>query len=425
MEAKDYHPMWKDLGLNLEAHDQLLNVLGQAYKDIYMTQENRPKGMQYLDFVISEAHGLRIEELMETKKKGNKVIGTFCVYVPEELILAVGGTCVGLCAGAEIGIDEAEKVLPRNTCALIKSFMGFKLAGLCPYIQASDLVVGETTCDGKKKMFELLAEFRPIHILQLPQTQGSDGALSFWYHEVKKFKERMEKETGVQITDEKLSNAINLTNEERKAKKALMDLAKTKPSSISGIEILTILFKTGFFMDKRKGIGSMYELIEEFQTRIDQGESPFTPDTPRILFTGVPVGLGSEKVVRLIEKAGANVVCFENCSGYKSVFKTIDEEKEPLQAIAEKYLATPCSVMSPNPGRYELLAELIEGFSVDGVVNLTWRACHTYNVESYSIGRFVEEKFQLPFLHLETDYSESDTEQLRVRIEAFLEMVKN
>ncbi|MGQ9778175.1 MAG: 2-hydroxyacyl-CoA dehydratase, partial [Thermodesulfobacteriota bacterium] len=150
MEKKDYRQMWKDLDLNLEGHDQLLAVLGKAYKDIYLSQEKRPKAMQYFDFVISEAHGLRIEELMETKKKGNKVIGTFCVYVPEELILAVGGTCVGLCAGAEIGIDEAEKVLPRNTCALIKSFMGFKLAGLCPYIQASDLVVGETTCDGKK-----------------------------------------------------------------------------------------------------------------------------------------------------------------------------------------------------------------------------------------------------------------------------------
>ena len=103
---------------------------------------------------------------------------------------------------------------------------------------------------------------------------------------------------------------------------------------------------------------------------------------------------------------------------------TIDEEKPPLRAIAEKYLATPCSVMSPNPGRYKLLAELIDGFSVDGVVDLTWQACHTYNVESYSIGKFVEEKYHLPFLHLETDYSESDTEQLRVRIEAFLEMAK-
>ena len=364
-------------------------------------------------------------DIAQAKREGRKVIGFYCLYSPIEIAVAAGAIPVSLCGTRNDPIEAAEKVLPRNLCPLIKSSYGYAATDTCPYFRFSDLVVGETTCDGKKKMFELLAGFRPIHILQLPQTQGSDRALSFWYHEVKKFKERMEKETGVQITDEKLSNAINLTNEERKAKKALMDLAKTKPSPISGIEILTILFKTGFFMDKRKGIGLIYELIEEFQTRIDQRESPFTPDTPRILLTGVPVGLGSEKVVRLIEKAGANVVCFENCSGYKSVFKTIDEEKEPLQAIAEKYLATPCSVMSPNPGRNELLTELIKGFSVDGVVDLTWQACHTYNVESYSIGKFVTETHGLPFLHLETDYSESDTEQLKVRIEAFLEIVSS
>ena len=362
-------------------------------------------------------------DIAQAKREGRKVIGFYCLYSPIEIAVAAGAIPVSLCGTKNDPIEAAEKVLPRNLCPLIKSSYGYAATDTCPYFRFSDLVVGETTCDGKKKMFELLAEFRPIHILQLPQTQGSDGALSFWYNEVKKFKERIEKETGVQITDEKLSNAINLTNEERKAKKALMDLAKMKPSPISGIEILTILFKTGFFMDKRKGIGLMYDLIEEVQTRIDQGESPFTPDTPRILLTGVPMGLGSEKVVRLIEKAGANVVCFENCSGYKSVFKTIDEEKEPLQAIAEKYLATPCSVMSPNLGRFELLTELIKGFSVDGVVDLTWQACHTYNIESFSIERFVSEKFGLPFLHLETDYSESDTEQLRVRIEAFLEML--
>ncbi|MDP3014221.1 MAG: double-cubane-cluster-containing anaerobic reductase, partial [Candidatus Subteraquimicrobiales bacterium] len=293
----------------------------------------------------------------------------------------------------------------------------------CPFFRFSDLVVGETTCDGKKKMFELLAEFRPIHTLQLPQNQDPETALPFWYNEVKRFKERLEKETGVQITGEKLSAAIRLTNKERKAKKTLMDLAKAKPSPISGMELLTIKFKTGFFMDKKLGIDMVYQFVEEFQKRALQGESPFNPDTPRVLLTGVPVGIGSEKVVRLIEKAGANVVCFENCSGYRSVF-TINEEKEPLQAIAEKYLSTPCSVMSPNTGRYELLAELIKGFLVDGVVDLTWQACHTYNVESYSIEKFVKERYGLPFLHLETDYSESDTEQLRVRIEAFLEMVR-
>ena len=147
--------------------------------------------MQYLDFVISEAHGLRIEELMETKKKGNKVVGTFCVYVPEELILAVGGTCVGLCAGAEIGIDEAEKVLPRNTCALIKSFMGFKLAGLCPYIQASDLVVGETTCDGKKKAYEILNDYKETYVMEIPQMK-TERDRTLWRGEVIQFKEKVE-----------------------------------------------------------------------------------------------------------------------------------------------------------------------------------------------------------------------------------------
>ena len=361
--------------------------------------------------------------IAQAKEEGRKVIGYYCLFSPMEIALAAGAIPVSLCGSKDDPIEEAEKVLPRNLCPLIKSSYGAAATDTCTFFRLSDLVVGETTCDGKKKMFELLARFRPLHILQLPQNQDPQTALPFWSDQIEKFKERIEKETGTRITDEKLSAAIHLTNEERKAKKALMDLAKTKPSPITGRELLTITHKIGFFMDKRKGINLIHEFINEIQTTARQGGSPFTEDAPRILLTGVPVGLDSDKVIRLIERAGAGVICFESCGGYKSV-SLIDEEKEPLQAIAEKYLATPCSIMSPNKGRYELLGEMIEGFSVDGVVDLTWQACHTYNVESYSIGKFVEEKFHLPFLHLETDYSESDTEQLRVRIEAFLEMVK-
>jgi ribulose kinase len=126
MEKKDYRPMWKDLGLNLEGHDQLLAVLGKAYKDIYLFQENRPKAMQYLDFVISEAHGLRIEELMEEKRKGNKVIGTFCVYVPEELILAGGvarNPCLkhllGEALGREVKVPEDPQTVGAYGAAII------------------------------------------------------------------------------------------------------------------------------------------------------------------------------------------------------------------------------------------------------------------------------------------------------------------
>ena len=362
-------------------------------------------------------------DIGQAKEQGRKVVGYYCLFSPMEIALAAGAIPVSLCGSKDDPIEEAEKVLPRNLCPLIKSSYGSAVTSTCPFFRLSDLVVGETTWDGKKKMFELLARLRPLHILQLPQNQDPQTALPFWSHQIEKFKERIEKETGTRITDEKLSAAIHLTNEERKAKKALMDLAKTKPSPVTGRELLTITHKIGFFMDKRQGINLIQEFINEIQTTARRGGSPFAQDASRILLTGVPVGLDSDKVIRLIERAGAGVICFESCGGYKSVF-LINEEKEPLQAIAEKYLATPCSIMSPNKGRYDLLGEMIQEFSVDGVVDLTWQACHTYNVESYSIGKFVEEKFHLPFLHLETDYSESDTEQLRVRIEAFLEMVK-
>ncbi len=141
-----------------------------------------------------------------------------------------------------------------------------------------------------------------------------------------------------------------------------------------------------------------------------RGESRFTEKTSRILLTGTPVGLGSDKVVRLIEECGANVVCMENCSGYKKFF-TVSENGDPLRAIAEQYLKIPCSCMSPNPGRIELLGRLIEEFRVDGVVDLTWQACHTYNIESHGIKQLIEEEHGLPFLQIETDYSESDTER--------------
>jgi len=139
MADTDYTAMWRELGLDLEAHDGLMKVLGQAYGDIFLSQGNRPQDMQYLDFVLSEIHGLRIQELLEARAEGRPVVGTFCLYVPEEIILAVGGIGVGLCAGANVGTQQAETILPANTCALIKSFVGFELANLCPYMKACDL----------------------------------------------------------------------------------------------------------------------------------------------------------------------------------------------------------------------------------------------------------------------------------------------
>lgn len=375
--------------------------------------------------ILSEFENLRaksIISILAAKEEGRKVVGMYCVYSPTEIVIAAGAIPIPLCGTKQDPIAVAEKVLPRNLCPLIKSSYGFAASGTCPYFNFTDLLIAETTCDGKKKMYELLAELKPLHLLQLPQKQD-EQALQYWQGEVIKLKERLEAEFSVTITDQDLREAIQLMNEERRSLKDLQDIAKLKPSPISGMDLLMALYNRGFSTDKKEVVLMVDRLTLELRELHSQGVTPFTQKTPRILLTGVPVGVGSHKVVQIIEDSGGNVVCFEICGGYKAVYDLVDEHKEPLLAIAEKYLRTPCSCMSPNNARFELVERLAEEFNVDGIVDLTWQGCHTYNIESYGLKKYLQDKTNLPFLQIETDYSESDVEQLKVRLEAFLEMI--
>lgn len=371
---------------------------------------------------ISEQNLVDIEQ---AKAQGRKVVGFYCLYSPTEIAVAAGAIPLPLCGTRNDPIAAAEEILPRNLCPLIKSSFGFAVSDTCAFFRASDIIIGDTTCDGKKKMFELLSRKKTTHVLQLPQNQNTEMAMSLWRAELERFRKILEGVSGRTIDADCLRAAIRLMNRERRARKALMDVNKANPALLSGTQLLEILFKIGFLADKEKGISFMQTVTAEAE------KGGFLPGTPgaekgkrskRILLTGVPVGLGSDKVVKIVEQLGASVVAFENCSGYKQAF-VVDEAREPMDALAEQYLATPCSVMSPNEGRFTLLEEMIREFQADGVIDLTWQACHTYNIEAYLVDEMVQKKFGLPTLHLETDYAESDTEQIRVRIEAYLEML--
>jgi len=359
--------------------------------------------------------------LKEAKENGHRIIGTYCLYSPAELAVAAGAIPVSLCGTSQTPIPAAEKILPRNLCPLIKSSYGFAVTDTCPYFHFADLLIAETTCDGKKKMYELLGEMKPLHLMQLPQVQD-DAALGYWTSELIRLKQRIEEQFSVEITEQKLRDAIRLMNEERRSLHEFQDVCRYNPAPISGMDMLTVLHNRGFSIDKREAIELIDRLTAELLEMAKKGISPFTSATPRILLSGVPVGIGSDKVVRIIEECGGSVVCFESCGAYKKV-DPVEESGDPLNAIAERYLSVPCSCMSPNNGRFTLVDRLIREFLADGVIDLTWQGCHTYNIESYSLKKHVQKTTNIPFLQIETDYSESDSEQLKVRIEAFLEMI--
>lgn len=357
----------------------------------------------------------------QLKDKGIPVIGAYCTYFPKEIAMAMGAATVGLCSTSDETIPDAEKDLPKNLCPLIKSSYGFAKTDKCPFFYFSDVVVGETTCDGKKKMYEYMSEFKDVFVMELPNSQSATS-LQLWKSEIVRFKEYLEEKFGVAITEEKIAEAIKEENEVRKSLKNLYEVMKHEPAPIKGHDLFKVLYGSGFKFDRKAIPTEVNALTEKIEKEYAEGK--MLESRPRILVTGCPIGGATEKIVTAIEENGGVVVAYENCSGAKSIDKLVDEENPDVyQALAERYLAIGCSVMTPNPNRLELLERLIDEYQVDGVVEMTLQACHTYNVETLAIRKFVNEKMGLPYINVETDYSQADVGQLNTRVAAFLEML--
>lgn len=420
----DYRKMWDDLGMNLENHDLLCQVLPTAVGDVFLTQENRPKAMDFWDMVISEVHGIRPAELIEEQKKGRKVFGTFCVYVPDEVIIAAKGIVTGLCGGSQFWVPDGETVLPANTCPLIKASVGARLGKTCPFFRIADMYVGETTCDGKKKAYEILGEDIPMYIMDVPQMKRPQDILR-WKEEIKAFAEKVEEFTGNRITAENLGEAIHIINEKRKALQRVYDCRKSKCLPISGRDAL-LMTQISFFDDPERCAQMCNRLADELEQRIRDGVSVVKEGTKRILVTGTPLAVPNWKLHNIIETSGAAVVCEEMCTGTRYFENLVDETKttldEQYMALSERYMKTNCACFTPNRGRIDDILRLVKEYQADGVIDCSLKFCCLYDTEKYSVTRALKEA-GVPVLSLETDYTDSDAGQLRTRISAFIEML--
>ena len=368
----DYEKMWEELGMNMELHDQLCQVLPTAFGDVYLSQENRPEGMGFWDFVVSGIHGIRPAELIEAQKNGQKVFGTFCVYVPDEVVIAAKGIVTGLCGGSQFWVPGGEKVLPKSTCPLIKASVGARLDKTCPFFRIADMYVGETTCDGKKKAWEILGEDVPMHIMDIPQMKREKDIVK-WAGEIEEFKKVVEDFTGNKITVENLNEAIKIINNKRKA------LGRVCPEG-----------------------------------------------TKRILVTGTPLAIPNWKLHHIVETSGAIVVCEEMCTGTRYFENMVEENLPTLEAqymaLARRYMKTNCACFTPNTARFDDILRMVDEYKVDGVIDVNLKFCNLYDTEGFLLERTLKEK-GIPVLGIETDYTDADAEQLKTRIGAFIEML--
>ena len=360
-----------------------------------------------------------LEYASAAKAEGRPIVGILCEYTPRELILAAGAVPVCLCGGSAETIPAAEEHLPANLCPLIKSTFGYHVEQANPFLEMADLLVAETTCDGKKKMYELLAQSRPMHVLELPQKPDDPDAFAHWAAELRKLKAALETRFATQITDDKLRDAIGVMNRERELRRELAALMKADPPPLTGRQLLGL-------KSSISGIPADFEQYEKALAMLrGKAPCPTMAERVRVLMTGVPLAHGAERVLDIIEDHGGLVVCMENCTGVKPLLEDVDATADDLlAALAAKYFHLPCSVMTETDQRIDSLRTLAAEYRPQCVIELVWQACLTYDVEASRIKRFVGGELGLPYLRIETDYSPSDSARIAVRVEALFETVR-
>lgn len=422
----DYTKMWEDLGMDLETHDALCEVLPQAFGDTFLSMKSRPDNMAFYDFVVSEIHGVRPSELIELQKTGKKVFGTFCVFVPDEIIFAAGGVATGLCGGSQFWVPGGEKVLPKSTCPLIKASVGARIDRTCPFFRIADIYVGETTCDGKKKAYEILAEDVEVYVMDMPQMKRERDKRK-WADEIRAFKTKVEDFTGNTVTQENLAEGIKLINNKRRALARVYETRKNKNIPISGKDAL-LMTQIAFYDDPARCAEMANKLADELEQRIADEVSVFPADTKRIMLSGTPMAIPNWKMHHIIETSGAAVVVEECCTGTRYFENLVDEEQTTLDgqidALAARYLKNNCACFTPNDGRIDDILRLAKEYDVDGVIDVNLMFCTLYDTEGRSVESALKEA-GIPLLSLETDYTDNDAGQLRTRIGAFIEMLND
>jgi len=387
-----------------------------------LRQKPRPKGMEYFDHaLLNNAH--RVEEIKRFKEQGGKVVGVFCIQVPEELIYAAGAIPLRLSCGFYDAITPAEEIVPKNTCPLIKSSVGFNFLKINPLFEYCDVIIIPSTCDGKKKMADILSNYHNVWTLELPNEKEEIASKDFWIHQVRLLKEKLEALTGRKIDKNTLKQKIQLLHKRTALARELFNIRKDDNIRISGRDSYLIM-QVAFFDDINRWMQRLQIVMDELK----KSPALYPANTPRIIMTGSALIWPNMKLLHIIEESGGIVVGDDSCACGQYFYNPVELDewsmKAMIEAISDKYLLpTVCPIFSQSDDRIDRLLELTEQYKADGVVYHILRLCQLFDFEFTKVSMVLQNK-GIPLIKIETEYSEEDTGQIKTRVEAFIEMME-
>lgn len=360
----------------------------------------------------------KTDQILEEKSKGKKVFGWLCTYVPEEIIHAAGALPIRIIGYShEAELDDANAHLYINNCSFSRSCLQLGLEGEYDFL---DGVVGGSTCDGARRLFDIWRQYigTPFHhVLTVPR-KYTDNAHQLYYREVLQFKSHLEEYLGTTITEDALHQSAILFNQSRTLLKRLYDLRKLEKPPITGAETMEVL-NAAYRMPKEIFNQWLADYLDELETTdgVSSGRA-------RLMVVGSV--LTNPDFVKSIEEQGALVVTDELCTStrYWGDTVNIDGQKPVLQSIARRYLNNfPCARMYPSDERFGRILEYARDYRVDGVISQIIRYCVPYAHDLPLLSDKLNEA-GIPSLALDVEYGTSGSGQISTRVQAFLEMLE-
>lgn len=368
-----------------------------------------------MSLTFKDLYHNRHEIAKEYKAMGKTLLGYLCGHVPEEIISAAGIIPLQI-RGSMENITEANSHLEKFVCSFARSCLDQALKGRYDYL---DGVVFPKSCDTIRDLYSIwVRNINPRYFfyLALP-SKKTERAREYYIKELIRFKKSLEESCGRQIQEGDLKRAISIYNENRSLLKRLYELRKVKESPLSGTEFFNIL-RAGFVIPKERH----NQMIQQFLINLPEKRGSIE-DKVRLLVSGNT--FENDGILALAEELGGEVVGDDLCVGTRYFWHEVVPNGDLVGAIAERYLGKiPCPCRHPSgEERLEGILRDVEGYRVKGVIFIIQKFCDTHLYETPFIVEALSKK-NIPVLSLEVDDTVSGDAQLKTRLQAFMEMLR-
>jgi benzoyl-CoA reductase/2-hydroxyglutaryl-CoA dehydratase subunit BcrC/BadD/HgdB len=365
----------------------------------------------------------RVDEIAKIKRDGGKIIGYLPgSYMPEELVYACGAIPIQLIRGGDpepVAISAG--YVPRFLDTFCRSQIGYKILGDEPLYDLIDLLVAPVTDNNIRSIADCWNFYTDLEVFRygIPHAKDDLG-FNYYLDGLNLLKEKLEKFTGTRVEDEKLREAIALSNRMRELFEEISLTRKSERPPISGRDFIK-LNHASFHADR----SIMLEVLESLAKELKRKEVP-NPSGPRVLFTGSTLAIGDTKVLDLLEASGAQIVIEYFDEGLRDYWENVANDGDLIKALADRYFMkkVPGAYFRPSRERLDFILKLARDFKVDGILWYQLMYRDGADIQSYRFSQILKRELNIPMLKLQSDWDMAgEIGPFRTRIEAFVETI--